>query len=207
MDKSVGNPNGITMPPLYNQRAGHMWDIISQHVDFKGKSVIDLGCGHGDLLVRAYAAGATHLFGYDKDLDALNDTRQKLESIQAVLNTGKVYLEQCDMVSVECQKDWKSIHCDIAICCSVLPYLQYYPIYPDTLSFPSGILKLMFDNAPLSIIECQYAGDGPGFNSIPDDIIMGVWLENAAGWSTVTPIGKTFVEGRDKWRTIWKCER
>lgn len=180
------------MPPLYNKRAGHMWDIISQHVDFKGKRVIDLGCGHGDLALRVSAMSAARwVQAHDVDAACIDDCEAKKQMVKHrvtvsfnVNDVGELFFHET------------LSQCDVLICCSVLPYLP----------FASRFIDKMARHAPISIIECQYHGDGPGFPDIKDDDDMQTWLLSA-GWSTVTPVGKTFVEGRDKWRTIWKCEQ
>ena len=179
--------DGVTMPPLHNMRAGKMWDIISAHVDFKGKRVVDLGCGHGDLIIRI-ATVAKSLMGFDENSLAIHDcmTKANLAKLENIAFVNH------DISSVRLIKDAS----DVFVCCSVLPYLP----------LASQFINNMARNAPLSIIECQYAGDGPGFPDIENDDDMKTWLLSA-GWSTVTPIGKTHVEGRDKWRTIWKCEQ
>lgn len=185
--------NGIAMPPLYNKRAGQMWDIISAHVDFSGKRVIDLGCGHGDLVFRAAAAGARWVQGFDIDADCIDDCEQRARPLYEKLHVG---FHNKDFTEIE----WAP--CDIIICCSVLPYLRN----------PGDFINKMAYSTPVSIIECQYNGDGPGLLHIDNDGEMEWWLMQQSigtsnGWSTVTAIGKTYVEGRDKWRTIWMCER
>lgn len=184
--------NGIAMPPLYNKRAGEMWDIISAHVDFAGKRVIDLGCGRGDLALRVSAMSAVRwVQAYDNNAECILDCESKKQSIK---HRVTISFKLDDIGEAFHYKTLSS--CDILICCSVLPYMP----------FASQFIDKMAHHAPMSIIECQYAGDGPGFPDIKDDDDMQTWLLSA-GWSTVTPIGKTFVEGRDKWRTIWMCER
>jgi SAM-dependent methyltransferase len=189
--------NGITMPPLYNKRAGHMWDIISQHVDFKGKRVVDLGCGYGDLSFRMAAAGA-YVFACDKKEICDEVWKRKPD-----LDKGHMTIFPCDVEVDFFREILPAFNVPgVIVCCSVLPYLRN----------PGDLVDKMAHSAPVSIIECQYNGDGPGLIHIDNDGEMEWWLMQQSigtsnGWSAVTPIGKTFVEGRDKWRTIWKCER
>jgi hypothetical protein len=58
----------------------------------------------------------------------------------------------------------------------------------------------------ISLVECQYAGDGPGFEDIENDNDFQELLWKA-GFAWAQPIGRTFVKGRDKYRTIWYCKR
>jgi hypothetical protein len=84
---------------------------------------------------------------------------------------------------------------DIIICFSVLPYL----------SDPTATLHWIRNHSNQALIECQYSGDGPGFDWLKDDYDMQRWLEQA-GFETIEPIGKTLVKDRDKYRTIWLCQ-
>jgi ribosomal protein L11 methyltransferase len=50
-----------------------------KQTDFKGKDVIDVGCGSGILTLRAYELGARHIVALDFDSRATDNTRQNLE--------------------------------------------------------------------------------------------------------------------------------
>jgi len=80
---------------------------------------------------------------------------------------------------------------DIVICFSVLPYLPA----------PGTTISWMKRHGKISLIEMQYKGDGPG--KMLDDEQMRCWL--LLVFDKVTPIGKTLVDYRNKWRTIWMC--
>ena len=49
-------------------RAPEIWHIVSQNVDFRKKTVADLGCGHGEMLWRALLAGADLVYGFDTEI-------------------------------------------------------------------------------------------------------------------------------------------
>lgn len=164
------------------QRTAEQWEIIRQHIDFKGKSVIDLGCGNAEILIECAKNGA-QCTGVEKNPDII----KKLSSY--IL--PDVTIHNADL------KRWEKVvtnQFDIAICFSVLPYLDN----------PSDLLKWMQAHSEISLIECQYAGDGPGLDYIENDTDMENWLR-LVGWQSVENIGKTEIRGRNKYRTIWMC--
>lgn len=161
-----------------NTRASEQWNIIRQHVDFTGKTVIDLGCGHCDILKIALQVGAQCCVGVDK-------VDKELSRI------GKCIVFQANIE--EWVKD-RTIPYDISICFSTLPYL----------SNPSAVLFWMQRHTDIALVECQYSGDGPGFKWLRGDNDMRRWL-NDVGWREIQPIGTTLVKGRDRERTIWMC--
>lgn len=176
------------MPDLkFNIRALEMWEQISEHVVFRNKSVIDLGCGYGDLLVYAWqGGGAFSITGVDHDKDNLSIC---LEKFECFLDNPRYSLikEDLDFWSPPSGEEF-----DIAICTSVLPYLMN----------PHWLLKWMSSNVDISIIECQYEGDGPGM--ISGDKHMHAWLSRY--WGSVKEIGYTVVGYRNAKRTIWLCK-
>lgn len=176
---------------VHNWRAPEIWEAIKRHVDFKGKSVVDEGCGGGDMLLYAHHAGACEVVGIDSDLDVLTQTRERIQGVPGITTW---YLELATMEKLEAGLEETSIgRCvyDIALCLSVLPYV----------SDMEGALRVLQCTAEASIIECQYEGDGPGV--VKDDAEMLSILRGY--WGEVRQIGQTHVEERDKWRTIWLC--
>ena len=167
-----------------------MWSYIIKHVDFEDKSVIDVGCGYGDFLWRAYAAGARAVFGYDNDKTVNYIANERLESYGY---TGKpVYIMNSDVENWNSK--WPGKH-DIAICTSVLPYFDN----------PDYMLECILRDSEVALIECQYTGDGPGLSWLSNDADMSVWLFYN-GAKEANMIGKTHISGRDKYRTIWRVE-
>ena len=91
---------------------------------------------------------------------------------------------------------WPGYH-DIVLCTSVLPYI----VDPDRL-----LLNIHRDS-DTAIIECQYAGDGPGLEYIKNDTDMKEWLSKF-DWFSVKKIGSTNVESRPGVkRSIWMCKK
>lgn len=167
---------------IHNIRSPEQWEIISRHVDFKDKTVLDLGCGKGDILFRAFDAGATVL-GLDNDISTI-------EYIDSVRPEIDVIAGDIDFLNPsDCQRD-------IIICFSVLPYLK---------DVDYG-LKWINSYSVVSLIECQYAGDGPGLHFLRGNDDMERWLLEVGKFKKVQLIGHTLVEGRNKNRFIWMCE-
>lgn len=180
----------LILPPSYNQRADKMWNIISVSYDFEGKSVIDLGCGHGDMMLRAYQAGASKVIGVENNEETYWLTREKVKAYDDI----SMVLWDIENISGDYRKD-KVYHSDVIFCFSVLPYLNS----------PSKILSWIKGHCEVAFLEVQYAGDGPGFKHITDDLDMHDWLRDI-GWKNIEAIGRTHTRIRPAWRTIWRCE-
>jgi hypothetical protein len=173
---------------VYNSRSPEQWLIVKRHLSVKGKTVIDLGCGHADLLLCCWADGA-ECIGVDK---------------QAQISV--LPAERFTFLELDLDRDLTRLPaCDIALCFSVLPYLAY----------PLDALTWMQNNSQVALIECQYRGDGPGdkpwlptaasaMGIVSGDKQMRALLRKA-GWARVEAIGQTQVEGRGVSRTIWMC--
>ncbi len=179
----------------YNKRFPEIWQIITKDINFKDKVVIDVGCGGGDLVKAAYDIGAKKIYGFDTDID--NSILRFGSNVPA-----NVFL--CEDDINEWDSEWPQIYrgksqdsrCKkrILTCFSVLPYL----VEPDRL------VRLFREMAHIVLIEMQYIGDGPG-QLIRNDGEMFIWLKQQ-GFDTIENIGRTYIEDRDKYRTIWRCE-
>lgn len=153
------------------------------------KRVIDLGCGAGDIAWRCAAAGADYVWAVDKSI--------RLVNADWMSKSRKVTFSTIDInLWVDEDKDFYPFDFDIAICFSVLPYLSY----------PTATLQWMHKRFGMSLIECQYDGDGPGFEDIKDDDDMRDLLVDC-GWHFVSKIGQTTIKDRDKYRSIWLCQK
>lgn len=178
----------ITLPPVHNTRAPEQWRIISEHVDFDGKTVLDLGCGYGDLLRFADCKGnALEVWGYESNTEILASLWQATHPFR---NKKPIYMRQNidDMVIAE------NAVADIIFCFSVLPYLFN----------PAATLHWMRKHSTQALIECQLAGDGPGFDWLKTSQDMRRWLDSI-GWESVERIGWTVVKDRGTSRGIWLC--
>lgn len=173
----------------HNTRMGQMWSAIAPAVDLVDKRVIDLGCGYGDLAYRAHVAGAAHVLGVDRDLKPVGIQKKKWKGQIRGLTFAEMNIDAL----VEGNHRFKPPF-DMAFCMSVLPYLRSWR---DALAW----LQLRF---PISIIECQYWGDGPGPPELRDDQDLRYALEQL-GWAHVDVIGGSVVEDRGAVRTIWRC--
>ena len=180
------------LPPLYNTRAGSMWDQIAKAADFVGKTVLDVGCGRGDLALRAWAEGASTVYGIDNSRIELKEARLRAWSM--VKDGARVFFMHKDIEAWD--ERWPGYH-DIIICTSVLPY---------TID-PNKLLHNICRDSKIAFIECQYAGDGPGFSTITNDKQMKNWLSDF-DWDEIEKIGYTTVASRkDTTRSIWRCTR
>jgi len=161
-----------------NSRNPEIWTAVQNAVDFKGKSVVDLGCGYGDMLLRAHSAGASPIIGIDKDIRI---AKERVEGKDIELIEGCLY---------EWLKSSDDIY-DIMVCFSVLPYMKSM----------SRVLHRMWLRSRPALIECQYQGDGPGV--VEDDVEMYRHLYRF--WPEVYRIGESEVKIRGTTRTIWLC--
>lgn len=185
---------------IHNTRSPEQWEIISRHIDFKGKSVLDLGCGKGDILFRAFEAGAEAM-GIDRDAENIRYITPKIK----VFNLNLLNMRNFDQEFVIASRHnvpevinfldmMEPI--DVIICFSVLPYLDN----------PEGVLEWINRHSKIALIECQYSGDGPGFHFLTSNDIMRGWLMLWGKFQKVQLIGHTLVKDRDKKRYIWMCE-
>lgn len=169
------------MTKIHNVRSPKQWEIISANVDFAGADVLDLGCGKGDILIRAFDAGAK-VVGIDneqRNIDYMYSVRPEVRGIFGDIERLLVNRSGSDII----------------ICFSVLPYLLN----------PDYCLSWISRNSNIALIECQYDGDGPGLAHLSGNSDMERWLTRS-GFERVEPIGHTLVEGRNKKRFIWMCE-
>jgi SAM-dependent methyltransferase len=169
---------------MNNIRVPEMWKILREHYNFSEVSALDLGCGYGDMLVNLYVAGAKYIHGYEKDLDVFRIAHEKTKGFPSI----KLHFMDLE------ENGWLWPRADVAFCFSVLWYLER----------PAVFLSDFRGAAVTNFIEVQYAGDGPGPKEIKHDEHMRGYLR--VFWDNVEPIGKTYIEGRDKWRTIWMCQ-
>lgn len=173
---------------VHNIRSPEQWDIIYDHVYFQGKTVIDLGCGKGDIVFRAFDAGA-NIYGVDLDAKNIEYILSVSPHVKVVMNDIETMMRDLDYVGM-----WDPVN--IIICFSVLPYLKQ----------PGDVLKWINDHSDIALIECQYAGDGPGLDFLSGNDDMKEWLLQVGGFKEVDVIGHTLVEGRNKKRFIWRCQ-
>ena len=187
----------MNIPEDINTRAEAMWRIISQKIDFRGKRVIDLGCGHGEMLWRARIAGATRVVGVDKEIDKVaygNWPSMLTLDAEPVDEEPSIWLYTGDLDIIVNTPASRCTY-DIGFCFSVLPYLRY----------PEGTLLWMSMAFPLCIIEAQYEPELYNVG-VPSDDEMYVLLRNN-GFKCATWLGETYVEDRDTHRSIWACSK
>lgn len=161
-----------------NTRSPAQWTALSAVMDFKYKTVLDVGCGYGDLLLYAKRAGAD-VWGVDRDLEIARITRKR-------------GLPVACMDINDFAKKYRVFYNDIVFCFSVLPYLT------DLDKTLANLVKI----AGTAFIECQLEGDGPGYFA-DEEALRDKLLEY---WPKVSRIGETRVKIRNTVRAIWMCE-
>lgn len=165
-----------------NRRDTERWALIEPEVTLKSKKVLDVGCGYGDVMMRACMAGAKTIVGVDKDAMVIGEARERLAGCPGVL------FYEDDLVK------WLSKtrrRFDYAFCLSVLPYVDM-----------ARMLDLLVKKSKVTVIECQYLGDGPG--TVSDDREMRAILSDA-GWTSVKRLGAVPLAIRPAERTVWLC--
>ena len=186
----------ITLPPTHNQRAPEQWRIISEHVDFDGKTVLDLGCGHGDLLWRTLVAGAESCHGIEQEQSIIDECNQAVfELMSGGIVFSQTSIERWMRAIDERMPPGQEYVANVAICFSVLPYLDN----------PTATLHWIRQHSQQALIECQLSGDGPGFDWLKCPQDMRRWLDSI-GWQSVERIGETTVKDRGTKRGIWLCQ-
>jgi len=175
-----------------NKRAAEMWQYISENVEFQDMTVLDLGCGYGDLMRYALDAEALLVVGVEHDYVTAAYADSMLHEHGLGTDNYSVMVDDIDRLV---RRNDPAFHgFDIVICNSVLPYLEW----------SDNALEWICKNSHIAIIECQYADDGPGPKFIKNDKDMERVLREA-GWKNVEKIGWTDVMIRPAKRTIWKC--
>jgi len=175
----------MQIPKDMNTRAEAMWRIISREVNFRNKRVIDLGCGTGDFLWRAYVAGARRVIGVELEYSKI----KHLKDWEKPLDISFVLEDLNDVIG----ENWYDY--DIAMCFSVLPYLDDIP----------ATLQWMAHNFALCLIEAQYEPEPYNIGVASDSGMASLLTSN--GFNHVKPLGYTYVEIRDAKRTIWLCSK
>lgn len=169
----------------HNIRTGQMWSAIEKTIDFTDKQVIDLGCGHGDLIWRVYEAGALYVLGVDRDYRIVEEANERCEHHEVpqtviLANIERVFRYRYNF--------------DVTFCLSVLPYLSMK--YPEAI----GCIHRL---APVGFFEIQYIGDGPG-KELRDDRDAIELLKRE--YNKVEKIGHTICKKERLSRSIWRCQ-
>jgi 2-polyprenyl-3-methyl-5-hydroxy-6-metoxy-1,4-benzoquinol methylase len=175
-------------PPTKNSRAPEMWWAMKPYVCSNSiKSVIDLGCGMGDISIRCLMNGKSVKM-VDSNKEQLDIGRSKIQELsKGGLNTTVEYCESTisDFIKL-------GNYSDGMICFSVLPYLSDTEV--------SDVLNYMKSHSKISFVEIQSKDDGPG--KLSEEQIFD--LLEGHGFSKIENIGSTLVDYRNKKRIIWK---
>jgi len=178
------------MDGFVNQRALEIWDIVNPHVDFRGKTVVDIGCGPADFIRLALSSGAKHVSGIDQDYATLLDAGSELKTSKRV--PDKDFTLLCEDINTMVGENNLDFQSEIAICFSCLPYLNDYM---------KALEWLKHMGTECVLIESQYHGDGPGPIFLSGDLDMQELLSRY--WSSVTWLGETDTRIRAANRSVW----
>lgn len=175
-----------------NRRAEEMWSYINKVVDFKGKTVVDVGCGPGDFIRLALKSGAEHVHGIDRDYMAASEASLYLINHGWVAGQFSISIEDIDYLAYSF--DSFSL-VDISMCFSCLPYVS---------DIDTTLEWIKHGTTEVALIECQYSGDGPQApKHIKNDKDMHGVLSRY--WPTAIKIGETALDIRPATRSIWAC--
>lgn len=183
----------MPMDGFVNKRALEIWSIITPHVNFQGKAVVDIGCGPADFLRLALHAGAKHVSGIDLDYATMLDASHVLKGDKR--KADKDFTLLCDDLNTMIEEHNLDFSADIAICFSCLPYLD---------DFNSALAWIGEMSSECALIESQYYGDGPGPRFLVGDDDMEDMLSRY--WGSVEKLGETDTRIRDASRSIWLCQ-
>jgi 2-polyprenyl-3-methyl-5-hydroxy-6-metoxy-1,4-benzoquinol methylase len=174
-----------------NARSPDQWKIISKALDFKKKSVVDLGCGHADMLFHCALCGLAHSYlGIDRNIHLVHATRDLIKKAGLDISHYGLRARNIENFS-EKMRSFYYDHYDVSICFSVLPYL----------SQPLRVLKWMRRYSDIAFLEIQSENDGPG--TIPEEGLEPYLLQV---FGQVENVGHTTVKEDRYRRIIWKCQ-
>lgn len=171
---------------MQNKRAPEMQRIIAAAFPYswEKRTVVDLGCGYGDMSKFALDRGVEFVHAVDKDPKVLRMAGEKCKDAR--------FFPICEDIEGFLQK--RPLIYDVAFFFSVMPYLRD----------PVGMLKRILMHSFFMFCEVQYTGDGPGM--IDNENVM-EWLLKDVGWGNVKNVGHTIVDERNARRDIWFCRR
>lgn len=169
----------------HNKRSAALWALIEPEFDWRGKRVVDLGCGHGDMLWRIKQAGAKRVTGVENGRVAIAAAWKTIKHMQVDVRLASVNLDRWLLSK-------RKGRYDAVLCLSVLPYL--WVNYHEALK---GIREC----APVLFFEVQCIGDGPGKEVNNDDDIRALLMQY---YNNVDILGHTMAKGEYP-RAVWHC--
>ena len=185
----------IVPEKTYNTRFPRMWSYLKKHITLGPRTFLDLGCGRGDMVWKMHlSAFAGTSIGIDKEPPFDLYPRLNIPHLNE-FNTRQIWFIKSD-INTFINEPPIFPEFDYVSCFSVLPYLKD----------ATAVLRWMYRNARVSLIECQYAKDGPGFEHIKNNDDMEKWLKSI-GWKKPLTIGHTKIRDRNAKRYIWYCAK
>jgi len=170
--------------PCHRANSGERWDIIARHTNFKGRSVLDVGCATGYFSFKAVQAGAVSALGIDRDPAAVGVCKAAAE-VYSVQNAR-----------FECISMLPTGKYDIIFAMSILNWIgkDKTELWLSSSSLDRGTVW----------IEMPLKGDGRrGASWLATDDDVKDWLEYF--FSSVQYAGRTYGTHCRRWRALWKC--
>ena len=162
------------------------WEMISQHMDFNGKTVLDLGCATGYFSFQAAKSGAVSVVGVDHDPKAIEVCRVAAE----VFNVKNVEFE-CKTAGVLIGRQF-----DVAFAMAVLNWMGKTNAGL-WLAWARGNIETLWAEVPVR-------GDGlGGANWLRDEVDVKRWLLRFFG--NVEAVGRVETRNTRKARTLYRC--
>lgn len=178
---------GCENMPCHRPNSAERWNLIAAETDFRGKSVLDLGCATGYFSFKAIEAGASYVLGVDHDPKAI-------VVCQAAIKAFKVknaeFVQKTAFIPEE--------PFDVAFALSVLNWTGQ--------EFAEQFLSWSSKNVPLLWLEIQLKGDGRrGADWLTSDAQIAQWATDVSLYRKVDAVGQTQGPHRGKLRTLWRC--
>jgi len=125
-------PYGLTIKGY--ERTELTWEIIAQHVPFRGKNVLDVGCYHGFCCFSAEDEGASRVVGIEKEARIL----QFSNMLKDIWNY-QTYFINADIDHYEPKE-----HFDVVLCLNMIQYV----------ADPSKVAEKLLRYGKTVILEC-----------------------------------------------------
>ena len=183
-------------PTLFeNVRTPERWNAIWRHFDFYGASVLDIGCHTGEMIHRAWHAGAKNIVGVDRSAESIK-IAEEYNPQYPPYGPPWIRFWHYEVVPTAA---YAPTGYDVGLMLSVIGYM----IKERGLKAVTDMLESLSMQIPVMFIEPHFEGDGPGNFYAQQDVQE--WFESI--WNDVRVIATLDIPGRDATRSIWRCSQ